>query len=60
MKSFAVIEDNVVTNVIVAETLEVAQEVTGQQCVEYDDVKVSGIGYTYDPIKDEFVVPTAE
>jgi hypothetical protein len=60
MKSFAVVENGVVTNVIVAETLEIAEEVTGQQCVEYDDEKVAAIGYTYDPIKDEFVVPSAE
>lgn len=60
MKSFAVVENNIVTNVIVAETVKIAEEVTGQQCVEYDDVKVAAIGYSYDPVKDEFVIPLAE
>ena len=35
MANFAVIENNVVTNVIVAETEKIAKEVTGKICVEY-------------------------
>ena len=34
--NIAIIENNTVTNVIVAETLEVAEQVTGKECVECD------------------------
>jgi len=34
--NFAVIENKIVTNVIVAESLEIAQEVTGKECIETD------------------------
>jgi hypothetical protein len=33
-KNYAVIENNQVLNVIVAESLKIAEEVTGQECVE--------------------------
>ena len=35
-KNFAIIENDVVTNVVVADTLKIAKEVTGQECVECD------------------------
>jgi hypothetical protein len=35
-KNYAVIQNNQVTNVIVADSLKVAKEVTGQECVECD------------------------
>ena len=35
-KNYAVIENDQVTNVIVAESLKVAKEVTGKECVECD------------------------
>ena len=35
-KNFAIIENDVVTNVIVADTLKIAKEVTGKECVECD------------------------
>ena len=36
MKNFAVIENDKVINVIVAETIKIAKEVTGKECVECD------------------------
>lgn len=56
MANFAVIEDGVVTNAIVADTVEVAEEVTGKTCVEYDDETPAGIGWTYDG--NTFTAPT--
>ena len=56
MANFAVIEEGVVTNVILADTLEVAQEVTGKTCVEYTEDSPAGIGWTYDGTK--FIAPT--
>ena len=34
--NYATIENNIVTNVIIAESLEIAEEVTGKECVECD------------------------
>ena len=48
MANFAVIKDGVVTNVIVADTKEIAELVTGLTCVEYTEEKPAGIGWTYD------------
>jgi hypothetical protein len=36
MKNYAVIEDGVVVNLIVAESLEVAESLTEQTCIEYN------------------------
>jgi hypothetical protein len=35
MKTFAVIENNIVVNIIVADSIEVAESATGLTCVEY-------------------------
>jgi len=35
MATFAVIENNTVTNIIVADTKQIAEEVTGMTCIEY-------------------------
>lgn len=45
--NFAVIENDVVTNIIVAETKEIAESVTGKTCVEYTDDNPAAIKYTY-------------
>ena len=37
MSNFAVINGGKVSNIIVADTKEIAEEVTGQLCVEYID-----------------------
>jgi hypothetical protein len=61
MANFAVLDSsNVVENVIVAETMEIAEEVTGKTCVEFSEENPAYIGGAYDPVKDEFVVPSAE
>ena len=48
MANFAIIEGGVVTNVIVADSLEVAQEVTEKTCAEYTAESPAGIGWSYD------------
>ena len=48
MAHFAEIKDGLVTNVIVADTKEIAELVTGLTCVEYTDSNPAGIGWTYD------------
>lgn len=45
MANFAVIHGNRVINVIVADSLEVAESVTGYQCIENSDPEnILGIG----------------
>ena len=48
MATFAIIENNTVTNVIVADTQADAELATGTTCVEYTDANPAGIGWTYD------------
>lgn len=47
MSNFAVIQDNKVLNIIVAESKEIAEEVTGMLCVESltENPAVIGLGY---------------
>jgi hypothetical protein len=58
MGNFAVVKNNIVENVIVAENLEIAQEVTLDGiCVEYFDENSAYIGFGYDPVTGEFEQP---
>ena len=48
MANYAVIKDNVVSNIIVAESKEIAESVTGLTCVETDpSVFGLSVGWTY-------------
>jgi hypothetical protein len=58
MANFAEIQDGVVTNVIVADTKEIAELVTGLTCVEYTAENPAYIGGTYDGSK--FIPPVEE
>lgn len=63
MANYAVIEDNKVTNIIVADSKEIAEDVTGYTCIEYTDENPAGIGYTWDGnnfIQPEIEEPTEE
>jgi hypothetical protein len=53
--NFAVITGNQVTNIIVADSKEIAEEVTGFTCVEYTDENPAGIGWNYDGVN--FIAP---
>lgn len=57
--NFAVIENNKIINIIIAESLAVAEEVTGKQCVDFTSGwdYTNGIDYTgffSDPVEEEF------
>ena len=58
MATFAVIKDGTVNNVIVADTKEIAETVTGLTCIEYTNENPVGIGWTYDGA--EFTAPVVE
>ena len=55
MLHFAVLSNNIVTNVIVANTLEDAELATNSVCVEIQENKNAGIGDTWDGTK--FIKP---
>jgi hypothetical protein len=57
MATFAVIKDGIVTNMIIAESLEIAEMVTDQTCVEKTTDQLISIGWTYDGTV--FAEPTA-
>lgn len=46
--NFAVISGNSVVNIIVADSKEIAEEVTGLTCVEYTNENPAHIGLGYD------------
>jgi hypothetical protein len=47
MANYAVVQNDKVTNVIVADSKEIAEQVTGLTCVEYTDENPASIGWTY-------------
>jgi hypothetical protein len=59
MGNFAVLdENNKVTNIIVADSKEIAEEVTGLPCVEYTDSNpaIIGLGYA-DGVFEQLPIP---
>lgn len=58
MAKFALMGGNIVTNVIVADTLEEAS-VLGT-CIEYTDTNPAGIGWIYDEATGKFNEPVVE
>lgn len=59
MAYFAVIEEGKVINTIVADSIEVAEQVTGKVCIEHEFVAGGAqIGWTYDGV--EFAQPVYE
>jgi hypothetical protein len=47
MATFAVISGDSVSNVIIADTKETAEQITGSVCIEYTKANPAGIGWTY-------------
>jgi hypothetical protein len=48
MPNFAVIENDIVINVIVCESKKLAEEITSKTCIEYTDKNPASIGWSYD------------
>jgi hypothetical protein len=48
MATFAVTENDIVVNTIIADTKEIAEMVTDKTCIEYTEKNSAGIGYVYD------------
>jgi hypothetical protein len=51
--------ENIVVNCIIADEEFVATQ-TDKIYVKYDETNPAGIGFTYDPVADEFVAPVVE
>lgn len=60
MANFAIIENGVVTNTILADSKAIAEEVTGKTCVEYTDANPACIGLGYDGTTFEQVAQEEE
>jgi hypothetical protein len=58
MAKYAVLIDDVVSNIIVADTKEIAEEVTGSICIEYTDENPVGKGDNWNG--SEFTKPIVE
>lgn len=49
MPKYAVVEsNNVVSNIIVADSVQDAEELTGKLCIQYSSTDSVGIGYVWD------------
>jgi hypothetical protein len=58
MATFAVIHGDTVSNVIVCESKELAEQVAGGLCIEYTPENPAGIGWTWDG--EKFTDPDKE
>ena len=54
MANYAVINGDIVENIIVAESLEIAETVTEKTCIEYTDDAPAYIGWAYDKETQKF------
>lgn len=57
MATYAVLSGDVVSNIIVANTLADAELVTREKCVEYTDANPAYIGWIYDEKNNKFTSP---
>jgi hypothetical protein len=59
MANYAVIKNGIINNVIVAESQEIAESITGLACVEFQvEPGAPGIGWSYDGTN--FTAPVIE
>lgn len=58
MKTFAVLEDSIVINTIICDTLEAAENASGKTCIQYTIENPAVIGYPY--INGYFFQPRAQ
>lgn len=60
MSNFAIIKNNVVLNTIVAESKEIAENLSGNECVEYTKENSAHIGLSYSPESGLFEQPAVD
>jgi len=57
MANFAILENEIVINIIVADSKIIAEQATGFSAVEYTDDNFAKIGQTYDSVNNVFYTP---
>lgn len=57
MSNFAVLSGDVVSNIIVADSLEIAEAVTGSICIEYTNENPAGVNFLYNKETKTFTGP---
>lgn len=60
MARFAVLNGSTVSNLIVADSLQVAESIVKATCIEIPKDSDASIGDTYDSTTQEFIKPTNE
>jgi len=60
MARFAVIQNQTVSNIIIAENKKIAEEATNAICIDCTDLENVGIGITWDGINFIFPAPVVE
>ena len=58
MATYAVLNGNQVENLIVAESLEIAEQVTAKTCILHQNNEPVLIGWVYDSAEQKFSAPT--
>ena len=58
MKSYAVIENGTVINVILSDSKEIAEEITQKLCIEYTEESPLAIGYCWLDSIQKYVIPS--
>jgi hypothetical protein len=58
MYSYAIVENGTVINTIIADSKEIAESVTGKECVEYTDENPMGIGWTWSDSHNKYIEPS--
>ena len=54
MNRFVVVDDLVVVNLIIAESQEIAEQISGKDCIASES---AGMGWVYDNSINEFIAP---
>ena len=57
MANYAVVDNEIVINVIVADSKEVAEEITGKTCIEYTDEAPLGLNWYWYDEADAYIPP---
>jgi hypothetical protein len=55
MANYAVMDGNKVINTLVADSKEVAEEVSGNTCIEFTNTSLAFVGGIYDSTKQKFI-----
>lgn len=60
MATYIVLNKNTIENLIIAETLEIAEELTKSVCMLHTNNQPVSIGWVYDSVKKTFALPIEE